>query len=82
MEDSASSDLTDKQQTILDELEVLGKVGIFPTVRSLSDRLEGREHRSERWTGGEVRGLLERLEEKGEVEQFEGDGAQRYRLVS
>lgn len=79
MTDTGSSPITAKQQTILDELEVLGKVGVFPTVRSLADRLETRAHRSERFSDEETRGLLERLEAGGHVEQFEVDGKQRYR---
>jgi Fe2+ or Zn2+ uptake regulation protein len=79
LSDTGSNPLTPKQTVVLEELEVLSKVGINPTVRSLADRLETRAHRSDRFTDDEVRGLLERLEEQGQVEQFEDDGKQRYR---
>jgi hypothetical protein len=36
-------------------------LGVNPTVRSLTDRLESVKHRSERWTDGEVAGVLSRL---------------------
>lgn len=79
-EDAAASDLTAKQNVIIEELGALGKV--HPTVRSLADRLETRAHRSELFSRDEVRGLLERLEEKGLVVQEEGSkGEQRYRLA-
>lgn len=67
---------TPHQQQVLDELTELGSK--HPTVRSLTDRLEERFHRSERWTDGEVRSLLERLEADGHVEQYR-DEDQRVR---
>lgn len=59
---------TPHQQQILDELVELGTK--HPTVRSLTDRLETRYHRAERWTDAEVRGVLERLEADGQVSQY------------
>ncbi len=76
------SDLTRKQQVVIEELGELGVAGVDPTVRSLADRLEKRAHRSDRFSDDEVRGLLERLEERGEVVQYSGaKGEQRYRLA-
>ncbi len=60
--------LTEHQQDVLDQLVELGAK--HPTVRSLTDQLESRKYRSERWSDGEVRGLLERLEADGKVEQY------------
>lgn len=71
--------LTDKQQEIFDVLVELNTEGVSPTVRSLADRLETKKHRSERFSDAEVRGLLERIEEKGLVKQEEGDPV-RYRV--
>lgn len=80
MSDTGSSDVTPKQQAVLEELEALAKAGVYPSVRSLADRLEKRAHRSDRFSDDEVRGLLERLEEKGLVAQEDmGSGPMRYR---
>jgi Fe2+ or Zn2+ uptake regulation protein len=77
LSDTGSNHLTAKQQAIVEELEALD---VHPTVRSLADRLETRSHRSNRFSDDEVRGLLERLEEKGLVVQEAGDPV-RYRLA-
>lgn len=80
MDDTGSSKLTAKQSKVLDELMALSKGHVHPTVRSLADRLQTKAHRSERFSDAEVRGLLERLEAAGHVEQFLGEtGEQRYR---
>lgn len=72
--------MTEKQQVVYDELVALAEDGHEPTVRSLADRLETRQHRSGRFSDDEVRGLLERLQKDGYVDQFEGEkGEQRYR---
>jgi hypothetical protein len=59
---------TEHQQKVLDELVNLGAK--HPTVRSLTDRLESRRFRAERWSDAEVRGVLERLEADGYVTQY------------
>jgi Fe2+ or Zn2+ uptake regulation protein len=59
---------TPHQKQVLDELVALGEK--HPTVRSLTDRLETRYHRAERWSDDEVRGVLERLEADGVVAQY------------
>ena len=70
-------DLTPKQQQVYNALRDLdGPL----TVRSLADQLETQYHRAERWSDDEIRGLLERLERKGYVEQAAGpSGEQVYR---
>ena len=68
------------QLQVHNELVALGDT--HPTVRSLTDRLETRFHRAERWTDDEVRGVLERLEADGHVVQFRDEGGRvRYRLA-
>lgn len=72
--------MTPHQQAVYEELVGLGSV--HPTVRSLTDRLETRFHRAERWTDDEVRGLLERLEAEGLIEQYRDEGDRvRYCVV-
>jgi DNA-binding MarR family transcriptional regulator len=62
--------MTGKQALIYSTLINMGDR--HPTVRSLADRLEERQHRSERWTDNEVRGLLTRLEADGRVARYSG----------
>lgn len=67
------NELTPHQQQVLVELKNLN---VHPTVRSLTDHLETRIHRSERWSDDEVRGVLERLVDGGYVSRYEGDGGE------
>jgi Fe2+ or Zn2+ uptake regulation protein len=78
LSDTGANQLTPKQQKVMEVLENHPN----PTVRSAADILQKRAHRSERFSDDEVRGLLERLEEKGLVVQEAGEkGEQRYRLA-
>lgn len=73
--------MTPKQAQILSVLRELGDK--HPTVRSLSDHMETRYHRSERWSDNEVRGLAERLIDEGLVAKYRGDKNEvRYKATS
>jgi hypothetical protein len=70
--------MTPHQQQVYSELVDLGVK--HPTVRSLTDRLETRFNRAERWTDAETRGVLERLEADGHVVSYRDEGGRvRYR---
>lgn len=60
--------MNEHQRKVYEELVNLGTN--HPTVRSLTDRLESRRFRKERWSDAEVRGVLERLEADGLVVQY------------
>lgn len=73
--------MTPKQAQILSALHELGDK--HPTVRSLSDHMETRYHRSERWSDNEVRGLLERLIDDGLAAKYQGEKNEvRYKVTS
>lgn len=64
--------MTEKQRIVHEELVELANQGIEPTVRSLTDRLESKRHRSARFSDGSVRSILTRLERDGHAERLRG----------
>lgn len=70
---------TDKQTHLLEALKALDH---HPTVRSLTDHMETKKYKSERFTDDEVRGLLERMVDQGLVSRYAGEhGEVRYQVT-
>lgn len=73
--------LTDKQQVVLNFIVAEASQGHYHTVRAGADLMESRKYGTERISDDEYRGIAERLEADGLIEQFEDPEhpGQRYR---